>query len=256
MKERLETAEKSLLLLIPCLVVLSLAYYWGYWGYFGIDAISYYGVQDLIKGFAYALPAVVLLGIAFIIINKALDLYIAMIRKRFGKVAGPVLAGLPYVLFFVLYFSDFLPEAAENWLGPTEAAILIITLLDIVLTVLGSHWEWTADNAVSFFLIKWLVLFCIISFVSSYIYGKKEAENIAENRHFSYTQLSIRPDSANIKTTFKYLGKAGDYYFFISPDNEEKRIVTVQTMPTLVLHDYNKDDSISVRTYRKLVKHK
>ncbi|MBH8567322.1 hypothetical protein KB206_00385 [Microvirga sp. STS02] len=255
MKERLEAAEKSLLLLIPYLIVLSLAYYWGYWGYFDIDAVSYYGVQDLIKGFAYSLPAVLTVGIAILAGSQTLDFYFTALRKRFKKPVARTLYGIPFIAFIFLIFSDNVPESAGDWVGPIVVTVIVLGLSEVLLNVISGYWDWAITNPIPFFFVKWLVVFSIVSFVSAYSYGRNEARSISKNRHFSYSQLALSPDTAQAKRPFKYLGKAGDYYFFISWDNKERRIVAVQTIPTLVLHDYDKNDSASIRTYHALERH-
>lgn len=252
MKERLEATEKGLLLLIPYLIVLSLAYYWGYWGYFDIDAVSYYGVQDLIKGFAYTLPAVLTVGVAILVGSQTLDFYLTVLQKRFNKPVARVLYAIPFIAFILLVFSDIISDSAGDWVGPVVVTVIVLGLSEVLLNVIGGYWAWAIANAVSFFFVKWLVVFSIVSFVSSYSYGRNEARSISKNRRFPYAQLALSLDSVKEMRPFKYLGKAGDYYFFISCDNTEKRIVSAQTIPTLVLHQYDRNDSASTRAYRAL----
>jgi hypothetical protein len=249
MKEKLEIAEKSVLLLIPYLIVLSLAYYWGYWGTFGIDAISYYGVQDLIKGFTYALPVVLLLGIFFIISNAAMGEIMSFLNKRFNRwlvlIAFIIASGIVF-----WFLSDRVPDNTTiRWELFWVGLMMLSTLLEALFGAVKRDWQWAASNVKSFFLIKWLTIFCCVSFISSYAYGINEAHNISDNNYFSYMQLAVVPDTAKPKLTFKYLGKAGDSYFFISPNNKEKRIVAASIMPTLVLHYYDRNDSLSIRDY-------
>ncbi|MDO7888182.1 hypothetical protein [Hymenobacter cheonanensis] len=255
MKERLEVAEKTLLLSIPYLIVLSLAYYWGYWGYFDIDAISYYGVQDLVKGFAYALPGVLVVGVMLIIGNKVLDWLVLTIRKRFSERIINILLSVLWLAFAYFLFNDKIPNSTTNWIGPAVAAMLILFVLELLFIVIKSHWAWALKSPTPFFLIKWSAIFVIISFFSSYSYGKNSAKSIGKNKHFSYAQLNASSDSIKVKLPFKYLGKAGDYYFFLSSDNKEKRIISTQKIPDLILYDYDENDSTSTRAYRSVMKH-
>jgi hypothetical protein len=248
MKERLEIAEKSLLLFIPYLIVLSLAYYWGYWGYFNIDAISYYGVQDLIKGFTYALPVVLLLGIMLIVINVLIDQIVLKLRKRFNKWITLVICLIPSIFILWLLFDKISDNKILHWESIFILIMVFSTILEGFFKALNS-WDWATNNPASFFATKWATIFCFVSFVSSFAYGRDKAMNINDNKYFSYMLLTTASDTTKPKQLFKYLGKAGDSHFFLSPDNKEKRIIAASILPTLILHECNVSDSASVRAY-------
>jgi hypothetical protein len=253
MKERLEVAEKSLLLSIPYLIVLSLAYYWGYWGYFNIDAVSYYGVQDLIKGFAYTLPSVITIGTILFLGNNLLDYILDIAREKFSKSTVSAITSIPFAIFIILSFTDTMPDIVGNWIGTAVLVMMILTLIEGAFLGIKRHWNWAIDNTLSFFILKWLVSFGIISFLVSYSYGKHEAQSIIENQSFSYYKIKSDSDSTEFNSALKYLGKAGDYYFFISPDNKAKHIISIEKVPNLVLYNYDKTDSSSIHAYQNLV---
>jgi hypothetical protein len=53
---------------------------------------------------------------------------------------------------------------------------------------------------------------------------------------------------------YKYLGKAGEYQFFLTIDNSERIVTSAGKIDPLTIESYSKQDSASVARFKKYQK--
>lgn len=120
---------------------------------------------------------------------------------------------------------------------------LYYQMLPIVLTPISVF--------VTNFLVKHLIvlpnnldsmIIAIVVFIltSSFTMGKIDSREILLNTKFEYTSINSE--------YYKFLGKAGNHFMFISLDNSEEKIFNINKFDALTLYEFNNKNQINKDT--------
>ncbi|WP_299577161.1 hypothetical protein [uncultured Sunxiuqinia sp.] len=92
-------------------------------------------------------------------------------------------------------------------------------------------------------------IIAIVVFIlsSSFSMGKIDSMEILSNSKFKYTKINTE--------YYKFLGKAGNHFMFISLDNSEEKVFNTNNYGTLTLRDFNsknqvRNDSLLIRNIK------
>jgi hypothetical protein len=237
--------DNALLWIIPYLYVVSIAYYWGFWGALGIDAFNYYQVSDLVKGVTSPLATTLAWIGAFGLFMIVWDRIMSAILER--NLTLFVIVSI--VLFLCIGFGYY-----WSWR-------LVISTIPAAGSELKWHSSWILTGA--FILTRYLdnnlpktflegrlrtivILFFVMLPCQAHLDGRNKSLFIREGQEFDYV---VADSLAGPKSVYKFLGKAGEYYFLSTLDNQKRIITPAEKMSPLVIEHYLKTDSASIKRF-------
>ena len=197
-------------------------YLWGYWGYFGINILEYISLFDVVKLTAY--PIVSALIFIFICIfiaefpqpdNSAPG---SGANTPFGRVLN---AGYPLikVAYFIGGAAFVIFSHIENWSGKWAFTAVYFAL---PISAALARVEFLAQffpNHFTYRIFRFSV--ALLPFLS-FGFGAQKAETILKGE--AYLQIKaydLFKGPLNANEFYKFIGHAGEYFFFISGDNLE-----------------------------------
>jgi hypothetical protein len=213
-------------ILIPYFLLCCCLYHLTYWGSFDINGLSLISISNLIKSAIQPVIASFVgtflgLLIAYLIGSKKLKIAMSdeedLQRKIKGWLALLVPAMLCLFIFLIIKFNP-----AFKWL--------------LISFVLGSM-AYAYINGDMLFaksfkpvLNKELLLMFMIYFpIFSTATGLEEAEDISCNYNYQY-MIARNSTTHTASDTLKYLGKADDYFIFVTVDNEKQVYIKADTI--------------------------
>lgn len=228
---------------IGIVLVASCIYISTYWGDIGINIFPFLDLSQLIL---YALAPIIDNTLLFIFSALISSILLSNILPYGGyekmkengelskkdiitkKIAGITFFIILPATLIALFFID---KGRYYLMLP-----IVITTLSIFVTnflvknkiVLPNNFESTIIAIVVFIL------------TSSYSMGKIDSREILLNNKFKYTTIN--------SGYYKFLGKAGYHFIFISLNNSEEKILNINKFDALTLHDYNVDNQINKDT--------
>lgn len=238
--------EKLLYLLFPFALLISTVYYYSYWGTFKINVFLFLEIQDIIMGAAYPLIGSACLVILYVLLNSAalhtpsftkfarITLFMSK-RPRF-KLARSIFLLAFLSIISVLLVVDF----RTTDLSYVSAYLVLFIVLSIcasaLLIIYGIGEEVIKSRFLRFMLSAGMFLMLSLSFWSGNVSGAK----VIDGHSYDFTTLPLEGSASNEGQKVKFLGQAGDYFFFLSMDNQKKYIVNRDQVKTLILEEYNK----------------
>ena len=222
-------------------VVVSLLYLFGYWSAFGINVLHYASLSDVIKLAIYPLFIAALLSFFFLFLQM-------LVRGQFKEtdpskvfiIVGPTFARwssigavvLGLVVIWVLHADGI----AWTIAGLLLACIVNLNIADF--TVLRPF--------ISNPILRNVVCFALLVILfSAFGRGRIDADEILKDRNVQTVNTAIFKGKGTNEfrqkglldkhATLKYLGAAGDYFFFLTPDNEDAIIVKYDDLHFLSL---------------------
>jgi hypothetical protein len=251
--------------LLAYLYFVSICYHWGYWNAFNVDIFNYFGIQDLVKGAAFALPS------------------------TFFWLA--IILGLPLSISFL--FSDAVLEGAKKIVLNNKKIILILMFLAILILLFIIYKiihddslyknkgipSSTADDTLFFSALVPFIILCIASLVACIILSRGIFGNLTFRQRAIKTTIYLAaivlPANAwfgGLNTSvlirrellydyiisdkvdgklneYIFLGKAGDYYFL--HEGNKQIAIKADSIQPLILYHYNAYDTASVTTLKR-----
>jgi hypothetical protein len=216
---------------LPYGVVVSLLYLFGYWSTFGINVLHYASLSDVIKISIYPLFIGALLSLFWLFLQMLVrgkfketdpSKVFIVVGPRFAMWSSIVAIALAVVLIWVRCGDGF------AW---TIAGILLAYIVNVNVSDFAILKPFIANpvlrNVVCYALL--VVLF------SSFGIGKQDADKILNEKNAKTVSTAIFRGKGTAEfrqkgllekhASLKYLGAAGDYFFFLTPDNEETIVV-------------------------------
>jgi hypothetical protein len=201
----------------------------GYWSTFDINILEYVSLSDIV-GLALfpilALLVSVVCGASVIVLiegnltnDSTLATFPPYIIRWFATASIALAIGIAYGV-----------SSPWRWFFIAVTISLPIAFAIERLTI----WEsFKSYNGVRFSLIYLLV----VSIPMSFAWGKLKSENIWSNHEYKQVDASIFKDTEilNGRKQLKYLGSAGEYFIFLSKDNEVTIIVKYSDLRILKL---------------------
>ncbi|RSK45211.1 hypothetical protein [Hymenobacter rigui] len=251
-----EYADKLLLFVPTYLYFVSILYYAGYWGTLGVDVYGYLELGDLLTGATRSMQLAFITALlsttAAAGVAYTLTRFVARFRKS-KSIVLPVILTYGFSAMIMSVYWAIYPTARLLFFGkepegvasivtpfigiPLFAYLLILFATSYVANNL-SNWknkEFAVDNpddahslARSRRYVKWYgVFFMIIStpFISLSI-GYFNAKSILTNTNFMYVRgVDYQVMREKPFSYLKYLGRVGDTYFLMYPDNSKTIVI-------------------------------
>jgi hypothetical protein len=206
---------------VPYALVTSLLYLFGYWSSFQINILEYVSLPDVIKLAIYPLVIGALLSLVVFFVPLTLTSFTADPEKAFIPIPHKYAGWTNWAVFLLLLAMLFQRTGS----GYVTAGILLGFLVSfnfVNAEKLKNYIPHPTARKVILFLL------CTILF-TSYGRGKENAERILNGKRYKTVSTSIFKEKGtgvfNDKKLLegmdklKYVGTAGDYFFFISMDN-------------------------------------
>ncbi|WP_139921187.1 hypothetical protein [Hymenobacter sp. DG01] len=227
-------------------------------GQLNIDAFNYFQFQDLAKGIAFPFRAqffsIIKLTFGLFAVYIFNWIFIQLLDKlKVQKWKGQyrlislvlilgTLYGTPYWYYKQIRDVDYttadLPGKFEFW--TICAGIVLSSMLANVLIPDDKKEKkpWLNTNM----LTSQLLFVVIVTTVDAYALGYFNAKRVLDNVAFEYADSKIIADlpTSQQSDTLKYLGKAGDTFFWLTRDNKQRIIVDKSKVPVLILQGYRK----------------
>jgi hypothetical protein len=222
------------------LITVGILYLWGYWSSFNVNILEYLSLTDVIRWTAYPIAT----AFGFLAIGALLGEYLvgqgffpvgAGRNSRTGKFLGRF-----SVLLAILYVVVLVALALSN--APNKWRLLSLLLATPIYLFAKNHGLLLGlipnDSArsVVIFLLALLPTF-------AYGQGRLEAEQIMDGRKFDYALSPIdqvsSPADANPNQKMRYLGHAGDFFFFLNPASHVLVITKFQDDKALLLKHFD-----------------
>jgi hypothetical protein len=239
-----ENKIKLLTLITPYAVAVSMLYLFGYWSSFGINILEYVSFPDVLKLAIYP----VFIGALIItsgIITRAFLLDLDSIKrdepeKIFMMVSRRYARWSSFVAFIGMILILIFIKEPQKWylVGLLITYILIISIEDISFLR-----PFLPNSAIR----RWVVVASILVLTGSFGIGKQNADLILSGKRARIMSTKAFRDKGNDvfkskgllegQDSLKYLGAAGDYFFFISMDNLKTYAVKYSDLYFLELSD-------------------
>jgi uncharacterized Tic20 family protein len=256
-----ELLKNPILLVIPYLYVVSICYYWGYWGMFNIDIFNYYGVQDIIKGATNSMFFTLVLVLLMMSLVTSFHYLIQEsirnnVMKFLDKHATKFLLFNISIIIIGIY-SFYKVATSPQGISRDEPELTVITLFIIIIPFALSYivYEIVFKN-IAFkdkFIKSSIVIFCLSLPVNSFAGGIASSLSVLNDSKFDYIINSKK--KSTIRGVYKYLGKAGDYYFLSTLNNKQYITVKADSIQPLIINHYSAEDLKSVEYFIKTRKY-
>lgn len=233
------TEEKQLpiiSLIVPFGILVSLLYLFGYWSTFGINILHFAALTDVIKLAIYPLFISAVLSFAGLYFQ-------ALVRGQFSETE-------PSKVFIEL------KPPAIRWVSIIASVSMIATIAVLhgngfALSIAGVFLAFIVNinigplpvlkpflpNPVIRQFASWAILVVLFS---SFGRGRQDAEEILKGKDGKVVSTAIFKGKGTEEfkskgllekhETLKYLGAAGDYFFFLTPDNTETIIAKYEDL--------------------------
>ncbi|MCA8831968.1 hypothetical protein [Hymenobacter pini] len=250
----LEYADKLLLLLVPYLILVSCLYYYGYWGSLGLDIFPYMGVEDLIKGVVFPLRGPLYLLLPFVIYPIIHNLFIKKISHLLSILAA---GGIVYLILEAVNVFNAKGAANQTYYRGASFIVGVITAFSIlaVSTIIISFIKKMVGRSkgaiilVNTGILESLVSLLIALPVFSYQAGFYTASEVINGQFFDYIDCDTYDSNRDLMSYcyLKYLGKAGDSYFLLSPENNQRIIINEGDVKVLKIKGYNINEAMHAK---------
>lgn len=214
---------------VPFALIVSLLYLLGYWSPFGINILEYASLPDVIQLALYPMligAAISLLGFYVNVMTATsftpdADKAFILLSSKWSKIINWIaLLAIVAILFF---------RRTGEW----------YVLLGLILTFLVSFNFANAEKLKSYIphaSARKVILFSVSTILfTAYGRGKENAELILNGKRYKTVSTSAFKEKGTSVFTdkklmegldkLKYVGTAGDYFFFISMDNSRTFVV-------------------------------
>jgi hypothetical protein len=247
--------DKYFIWLLPYLYFVSMCYYWGYWGAFDVDAVNYYATSDLVKGIASPISSTLFFLGAYIFIMKAIELIIGRINIPRLRLWFLLVVAVLLTVTIGLLFADFITKSKNvNYASPTPIAdntslVLEYQLLPSLVTITLAfiiHFMYTDRKEL---LPKWWLIFLLLFPSRAFSDGATKAVTIFRGTKFDYVVADSLASAK--KDTYKFLGKAGEYYILETLSNTKSIIIPASKLAPLVIEKFSIYDTASIRRFKR-----
>jgi hypothetical protein len=248
--------------LLSFALFVSSLYEFGYWSVFGVNLFEYFQIQDVLKNFLFVVfnstsPWWFAL-VAYTIISSADDKSVHWMSELETEKLGdgrvivkPVselnfyrktilfIFNLPEItrmmVIFMMLVILFYYDGIENY-----PKLLVYALIFLI------AFELTTNKAVNFLrstkiMTRWAFWYFVLTVCwSALMSGREVGLDVINNKDFMYT-TGLKDDSKRTDYPYvKYLGKAGEIFVFLSPDNKERILVQGDEAKTIYLRHLKK----------------
>jgi hypothetical protein len=250
------------------LYFISICYHWGYWNGFDIDIFNFYGVQDLVKGATYGMPVTIifLLTISapislvhFLTQGNFRDDFLSWVANNrvlylFVSIVLPV--GSLIIAFSAKdnseslrkLTSSIIPNVDDELLPKAYSVLALVIIFSSVVTFIFRK-KFTKQNLFKDRISKTFIYsFAVVLPPISYLSGLNNDVLIRRGVEFDYI---IKEKLLDNNYAYKFLGKAGDYYFLSTMDGKKSVVVRTDSIQPLVINHFYFRDSISVKYFLK-----
>jgi hypothetical protein len=221
---------------LPYGIALSLLYLFGYWSTFGINILHYASLSDVIKLAIYP----VFIGALLLLFSTFIQM---LVMGQFKETdSSKVYLLMSPRLTMWTSIGAIIMALGIIWLrhGDGFAWILVGILLAYIVKVNIADSTIMNKFNINPVLRNFIIYALLVLFFSSFGIGKRDAENIinAKNAKVVRTVIFKGVGTEDFKkkallekhATLKYLGSSGDYFFFLTPDNEATIIAKYQDL--------------------------
>lgn len=224
----MENISRISVLALPFAVVISVCHLEGYWGTFNVDIFSYLSISEIAVLAAVPLWKVGLVsavGVLFAISIERGKEFSNEHKTTKTKVLKRCLQITEIVLVLLVFLSLFL-GAQSMW--KTIPMLVVIALGALV--VFSGILKPLGDNAKRVFFAS-----MALAILAGQIYGSgiSDALRIIEGTEYKEAQNATLSELVTGKSSPRYIGKAGDQYFFFDPNTEEVLKVSSDTIKDL-----------------------
>jgi hypothetical protein len=207
---------------VPYALVTSLLYLFGYWSSFQINILEYVSLPDVIKLAIYPLVIGALISLVGFYVNvMTLTSFSADPEKAFIRVSSKYARWVNWI--FLLLILGMLFKRTGSWYVTAGFSLAFLVSFNFV----GSD---KFKNYIPQATARKVILFSVSTILfTSYGRGKENAELILNGKKYKTVNTSAFKEKGtgvfNDKKLLegqdklKYVGTAGDYFFFISMDN-------------------------------------
>jgi hypothetical protein len=208
---------------VPYALATSLLYLFGYWSSFQINILEYVSLPDVIKLAIYPLVIGAFLSLVGFYVQVIVGTsFTADPEKAFIVVSRKYVGWTNWIVFFLILGILFFKRTGSWYV---TAGFLLAFLVSF--NFLGTD---KLKNYIPHPSARKVILFSVsIILFTSYGRGKENAERILNGTRYKTVSTSVFKEKGSAGfddkklleglDKLKYIGTAGDYFFFISMDN-------------------------------------
>jgi hypothetical protein len=214
-------------LVVPYGISVSLLYLFGYWSKFGINVLQYTSLSDVVKLAFYPVCIGALLSLSGLFLQM-------IVRGQFKETdpakvfifVGPQFVKWSSIAAAILLFAfiSIWPSKGFSWV---MAGVFLAYIVNINIDDFTALKPFIANPVVRRFVFYSL----LVVFFSFFGRGVQDAENILNSKYVKEVSTAIFKGQGTNEfkskglldkhSTLKYIGACGDYFIFLTPDNEE-----------------------------------
>lgn len=214
-------------------IAVGALYLWGYWGSFGVNILEYLGLTDVVKVAAWPVgSAFVFLLVGFVLSETTPGARLPEGGGRYTPVGRWLnrhakALGVGFMLLMIVLVT----------LGPPQIWLLVAVLVGVVLALPLKSFPSLVRQVPNDSIRTVLALATVVLPIYAFGQGKVNADWIRAG----YKYLYVLPGSegvaatGDIKTSLRYVGYAGNTFFFWEPTMDGVMLVPASTVKSLML---------------------
>jgi hypothetical protein len=209
-------------------------YLWGYWSPFGVNILEYASLTDIVKSTIYPIASAFIFLALGVMMGQLVRVGPALPPGE-GRNTPPARFLIRHKRFLIiLYIAGTLTlliyGPVEKWQGALPVLLgAPIALYASVRNVLARQIPAGGPRTVCLFLLA------VLPFIA-FGNGQLRAAAVLEGKAFDYVidNVTVTPDAQPLQST-RFVGHAGDFFFFLEPKKSVLSISKFETVKTLRL---------------------
>ena len=237
-----ESKEKSgtyIYLLSLYFASVGVLYLWGYWSPFGVNILEYISLTDILKSTVYPIASAFFFLALGVMIGQVTHIGPSLPPGE-GKNTLPAKFIIRHKRALIILY--IIGTLALLFFGPVEKWQLALPLLIAApITAYARHSN-ILENQIPAETPRDICLFFLVILpLISFGHGQLKATAVLEGKSFDYVidNAAITKNTDPLQNT-RFIGHAGDFYFFLEPKNSSLTISKFDTGKTLRLRRFER----------------
>lgn len=223
-------------------VSVGILYLWGYWSTFDINILEYLSLADILKLTAYPITTAVIA----ISISGFIGVFAASNSTQ-QEATAPSLIDLFLIKYkVILLILYILVIFSVLVFGPILKWHFLPAFFALPITIFIKHHPLFIRLMPNMPVRVFVLMLLTMLFPQAYGTGKLDADKIVNGRQFSYAISNIDgvnfPSNVSPSHRLRFLGRAGEFVFFINPTQSSIFISQLESGKSLVLKRFLKSD--------------
>ncbi|WP_027924435.1 hypothetical protein [Pseudomonas sp. URMO17WK12:I12] len=215
-------------------------YLWGYWSPFGVNILEYVSLTDIVKSTIYPIASAFIFLALGVIMGQLVRIGPTLPPGEGKHTAIARFLSRHKRLLIILYIAVILTlliyGPVEKWQGALPVLLgAPIALYASARNVLARQIPADGSRTVCLFLLA------VLPFIA-FGHGQLRAAAVLEGKTFDYVidSVIVTPDAQPLQST-RFVGHAGDFFFFFEPKKSTLIISKFETVKTLRLGRFERE---------------